>query len=122
VLKAESPAPKEIKTVDKALVAQATTPAQPALSAPPPEDPSGVHVTMEAPFVFSPTGPPPPKIPDPPPLERRQLASLRMVPPPGVAPPPPAPAQAAAPPDKKKAEKRGFFGRLRGFFASIFRG
>ena len=121
VIKTEATPPAEIKTVEKALVAQATSHTAAALTAPPPSDPSGVHVTMEAPFVFNASGPPPPKVPDPPATPRREIASLPAVPQPEVSPPPAAPApQAAA--EKKKAEKRGLFGRLRGFFASVFRG
>lgn len=120
VIKTEAPAPPEAQTVDKALVAQATAPTAAALTAPPPEDPSGVHVTMEAPFIFHASGPPPRKVPEAPPMERRPLASLPLIPQPQVAPPPATAAQAV--PEKKKPEKRGFFGRLRGFFASIFKG
>lgn len=119
VIKTEAPAPRQTQTVETASVTQATTEA--ALTAPPPPDPSSVHVTMEAPFVFNAMGPPPPKIPDAPPMQRRDLASLQPIPQPGALPPATADvAQPAA--GKKKSEKRGFFGRLRGFFASIFHG
>jgi hypothetical protein len=121
VIRTEAPAPPETRTVEKALVSQATTPAEAAMAAPPPPDPSGVHVTMDAPFVFNASGPPPPRIPDPPPMQRRNLATVPVVPQPGVAPPP-AITAAQASPEKKKSEKRGFFGRLRGFFASVFHG
>ena len=118
VIKTEAPAPRDTRTVEKASVTQATE--ETPMTAPPPPDPSGVHVTMEAPFVFNASGPPPPKVPDAPPMQRRDLASLPAFPEPGASPPPPAATQAAA--GKKKSEKRGFFGRLRGFFASIFHG
>lgn len=117
VIKTEAPAPPETQTVEKALVAQATAPPESVTAAPP--DPGRVHVTMEAPFVFSPTGPPPPKIPDAPEMQRRHLASLPAI---AQAQPAPPPDPAAARKEPKKSEKRGFFGRLRGFFASIFRG
>ncbi len=117
VIKTEAPAPPETKTVEKTLVAQAT---ESKMTAPPPPDPSGVHVTMEAPFIFNASGPPPPRIPDPPPMQRRELASLPAIPQPQVSPPPPPAPPATA--EKKKGDKRGFFGRLRGFFASIFKG
>ncbi len=117
VIKTEAPAPRETQTVEKASVTQATTEA--ALTAPPPPDPSSVHVTMDAPFVFNASGPPPPKIPDAPPMQRRDLSRLQAIPQPGALPPATAAEPAAA---KKKSEKRGFFSRLRGFFASVFRG
>ncbi len=119
VIKTEAPAPRETQTVDKALVAQATSEA--ALTAPPPPDLSSVHVTMEAPFVFNASGPPPPKIPDPPAIQPRDLSRLPAIPSPGASPPATAAVTLPAA-SKKKSEKRGFFGRLRGFFASIFHG
>ena len=118
VIKTEAPAPHPTETVEKASVVQATT--EPAVTAPPPNAGS-VHVTMEAPFVFSASGPPPPKVPDAPPMQRRDLARLQPIAPPGALPP--ATADAVPPATgRKKAEKKGFFGRLRGFFASIFHG
>ncbi len=117
VIKTEAPAPRPAETVEKASVVQAT--AEPAVTAPPPPDASGIPITMEAPFVFSASGPPPPKVPDAPPMQRRELASLHPIAPPGASPPATADA-APAPTGKKKPEKKGFFGRVRGFFASIF--
>ncbi len=111
------PAPRPAETVEKASVVQAT--AEPAVTAPPPPDASGIHITMEAPFVFSASGPPPPKVPDAPAMQRRELAGLHPIAPPGALPPATADA-APAPTGKKKPEKKGFFGRVRGFFASIF--
>ena len=117
VIKTAAPAPPETKTVEKALVAQAT---ESAMTVPPPPDASGVRVTMDAPFIFNASGPPPPRVPDPPPMQRREIASLPAVPQPEVSPPPPPPAPPVT--AEKKKEKRGFFGRLRGFFASVFGG
>ena len=114
VIKTEAAPPPETKAVEKALVSQAT---EAALTAPPPSDPTGVHVTMEAPFVFNASGPPPPKVADPPAMQRRELATLPAIPQPQPLPPP-----AAQPVAEKKAGKKGFFGKLRGLFASIFKG
>ena len=119
VIKSAVPAPQETKNVQVAQVTQATNPAEAALTVPPPPDAGGVHITMEAPFVFNASGPPPPRVPDAPAMQRREIASLPVVPQPQVSPPAAPAAQVA---EKKKAEKKGFFGRLRGMFASIFRG
>lgn len=117
VIKTAAPASSDTKMVEKASVTQATT--ESAMTAPPPPDPGNVHVTMEAPFVFNASGPPP-KVPDAPAMQRRNLASMQPIPGPGALPP--ASAAAQTPAEKKKSEKRGFFGRIRGLFASIFRG
>ena len=79
-----------------------------------------LHVQVAAPFVFHANGPPPPPIEDASalPLDSRPL---------------PAPALSAAPPARERkpsgtetasvdsAPRRGFFGKLRGFFAAMFR-
>ncbi len=93
--------------------------ASPALPPPPADE---VHVEVDAPFVFRATDPVPspaprvahlkfpaaapwPLIPQPPPPpELQQVAAVQPLP------------EAQAPPAKKK-----FFGRVRAFFASIFR-
>ena len=80
-----------------------------------------LHVQVEAPFVFRATGPPPAPIEDVRvlPLDRRPVQALVV-----STPLPPASehkllgtetASAEAPP------RRGFFGKLRGFFAAMFR-
>ncbi len=105
---------------------QAATPA--ATSSPqapqqaPTETPSAqdVHVQVEAPFVFRATDPEPPM--------EEMVAQLRLQPAPrwpdfAVSPPSLA-TGAASPPgpaDANSQGKRHFFGRLRAFFASIFR-
>jgi len=83
--------------------------------------PNELHVQVEAPFVFRATGPPPPPVEDVRalPLDSRSL-------------PAPATSSALAPPRDGKASgtemasaepapRRGFFGKLRGFFAAMFR-
>lgn len=81
----------------------------------PASQPNDVHVQVDAPLIFRANEPPPP----PTPLEEAQLLPLRFnfaverpqVP---VLPPPPA-AQA------EKPARHGFFGKIKGFFAAIFR-
>ncbi len=119
VLKAATPVPEEPRKVESAVVAQATTPAPESFTAPPPPEIAGqVHIEVEAPFVFRAAEPAPPA----PTLAKVNLASLAPIPLPQVAPPPPPPptAPAVAQQDKKKTERRGFFGKVRGFFASVF--
>jgi AMIN domain len=85
----------------------------------PPPAPSEVHVQVEAPFVFHATGPPPPPIEGALPLDTRPLPAPAL-----SAPLPPAqggkPAGTAAA-SAAPAPRRGFFRKLRGFFAAIFR-
>jgi hypothetical protein len=122
VIKTEAPAPAEPKKVESAVVAQATSPSETKLTAPPPPaDPGQLHIVVDAPFVFSAADPAP--LP-PPAVVSMDLSSLPMVPQPQVSPPPPPPPlpQQAAKEEKKKPERRGFFGKLRGFLASVFRG
>lgn len=81
------------------------------------EAPNELHVKVEAPFVFRADGPPPAPVEDVRalPLDARPL---------------PAPELAALPPQKPWGKemasadsppRRGFFGKLRGFFAAMFR-
>jgi hypothetical protein len=103
----------------------APQPPQPVDSAPagaPAPAANDVHVEVDAPFVFSAA--------DPEPAPLAQIVQLRFSsavplpinpqPPPPVelqpAPPSPVPPVTAAAPPKKK----GFFGRVRSFFASVF--
>ncbi|MFY9560942.1 MAG: AMIN domain-containing protein [Terriglobales bacterium] len=79
-----------------------------------------LHVQVEAPFVFHATGPPPAPVEDVRalPLDSRSLAapaSSAPLPPPGRGKKPAGTEMPAA------APRRGFFGKLRGFFAAIFR-
>jgi AMIN domain len=79
----------------------------------PASSPNQVHVQVDAPFVYRAT--------DPPPAPLQEVARLRL----SYAPPPepfevrvlpPAPAGQA-----DKAKHAGFFGKIKGFFAAIFR-
>jgi len=81
-----------------------------ALPAP---SPNQVHVQVDAPFVFRAT--------DPPPAPLREVAGLpmsytRRVAPPEVLVLPPPPQQVVV-----KAKHTGFFGKVKSFFAAIFR-
>lgn len=121
VLKTEA-APAEPKKVESATVAQATSPNEAKLTAPPPPvDPGQPHIVVDAPFVFSAIDPPPLPAPA---MVSMDLSKLPAVPlPQALPPPPPTPQpQQAAKEEKKKPERRGFFGKLRGFLASIFHG
>lgn len=123
VLKAAAP-PEPPKKVETATVAQAITPSEAKLTAPPPPIAAGeVHVAVEAPFTFSATDAAP--VPDPPPVIRMNISSLPIPQMPPVLAPPPLPAPAAEPVQQAaqdKPKKRGFFGKLRAFFASAFKG
>jgi AMIN domain len=87
-----------------------------------------LHVQVEAPFVFHATGPPPA------PVEDTRALPLDSRPPaaPALAVPLPPPAKEAAKPEGKEtgsandvsakhAPARGFFRKLGGFFAALFR-
>lgn len=72
-----------------------------------------VHVKVEAPFVFrgdAAAAPPPAPV-----AEAKQLPVADM-----QRPEPPAPTVTPAPPPKKPAERRGFMGKVKGFFSSVF--
>jgi hypothetical protein len=85
-------------------------PQTPALPAPQPND---VHVQVDAPFVF--------RASDPPPAFSGELEQLpvmyvsQMAPLPAVALPPPPKKE-----EKTQTPHRGFFGKIKGFFAAIF--
>lgn len=103
--------PTENAAPDRPAAAPATTPA----------GSNDLHVQVEAPFVFRATGPPPAPVEDVRalPLDTRPLpvTSLTPVPPPASGQKPSGTETAAADP----APRHGFFGKLRGFFAAIFR-
>jgi hypothetical protein len=88
----------------------------------PPSKPDEVHVAVEAPFVYRATDPPPPQ--PAPTAEAQQLpVTLARAQPPfrsavlgPPAPPPPAPQQAEV-----KPQRRGVFGKIKGFFSAIFK-
>ena len=85
--------------------------------------PNELHVQVEAPLVFHATGPPPAPVADARalPLDSRPPAA------PALAVPLPPPANEAAKPagsetaSAKRAPARGFFRKLGGFFAALFR-
>jgi hypothetical protein len=71
-----------------------------------------VHVRVEAPFVFRASD-----VPAAPPAPVAQAAQLPVVD--GQRTPPPAPTVTPIPPAQPK-ERRGFFGKIKGFFSSAF--
>jgi hypothetical protein len=80
-----------------------------------------LHVQVEAPFVFHATGPPPAPVED----VRALPLDTRPVPAPALSAPLP-PAHGRKPTGTETASagsapRHGFFGKLRGFFAAIFR-
>jgi len=82
-----------------------------------------VHVQVSAPFVFHATGPPPAPVEDVRalPLDSRPRSAPELATP---LPPPPDPITNARKTDmaaEKPAPSRGFFHKLGGFFASLFR-
>ena len=77
--------------------------------------PGEVQVQVDAPFVFSAVGPPP---------SVATVASLQLEPVPDLAQPEvvaPETPVTLQPPAKNKPAKKGFFGKVRSFFASIFK-
>jgi hypothetical protein len=85
--------------------------------------PNELHVQVEAPLVFHATGPPPAPVED----GRAPPAASRSTAAPALAAPLPPPANEAAKPagsetaSAKHAPARGFFRKLGGFFAALFR-
>ncbi len=110
-----SPAPQE--------VARNEAPAATAVP-PSPDMPAAneLHVQVTAPFVFHAEGPPPPPTVD---VKALPTASRAQTPPELAAPLPPTTSQPskqdaqAAP--ASRPENRGFFHKIGGFFASLFR-
>jgi hypothetical protein len=88
----------------------------------PPSNPNDVHVTVEAPFVFNASAMPPSvaqQAASLPPMSSARRADLAPV----VLPPPPAEAQPVPPQSSSPSsppQHRGFFGKVRGFFAKLF--
>jgi hypothetical protein len=85
--------------------------------------PNDLHVQVEAPFVFHATGPPPAPVEDvlTLPLDSRPRAVPALatpLPPPASEKPKPSAEETAS---AERAPARGFFRRLGGFFASLFR-
>jgi len=116
VLRAQSSAvsSSDAGTTQVASAAPATSdsPSRDAAAPAPIREANELHVKVEAPFVFRATGPPPAPV-----EEVRALpldARAMPVPVPNALPPEPVRMADAAP-------RRGFFGKLRGFFAAMFR-
>lgn len=98
-------------------------PAEASMTAPPPPlQPNEVHVEVEAPFVFNAVAPPPPATPVQ--IALRSTA-FPVFPLPEVQPPvairTPAPPAPAVQTDSKPQKKKGLFGKVRSFFASLFK-
>jgi hypothetical protein len=85
-------------------------------------DPKAIHLQVEAPLVFRAADLPPAPISEMHglPADSRQLAAPAISDP--LPPmPPQTPQPSAAPPDKTDpAPRRGFFGKVRGFFSAMF--
>ena len=112
--------PAEKSSADTKAAAQSVPPAAAPVATPPEtapvpaSKPGATHVEVDAPFVFhgdDPTPPPPTIVATVRLTDRAPMLSLApfLVPPPQPPPPP------------EKEAKRGFFGKMRGFFASVFR-
>jgi len=85
--------------------------AGPETAALPPSKSNDVHVQVEAPFVFSARNLPPAR---PAPASQVKLLPLRGLPPATYL------QTTALPPPQIKPARRGFFGKIKGFFAAIF--
>jgi hypothetical protein len=82
--------------------------------------PNQLHVQLEVPFVFHPTGPPPAPVED---TKALPIDSRPQAVPASVAPVPPGANQQSAstgPASANRPPQRGFFKKLGGFFAAIF--
>ncbi len=120
-----SPAPVAEKDPAESTPANGLQAAIPAPAAPLDASvaPNELHVQVEAPFVFHASGPPPA------PVEEVRALPLDSRPPatPALAVPLPPPANEAAKPggsettSAKHAPARGFFRKVGGFFAALFR-
>jgi hypothetical protein len=85
----------------------------PEMAALPASKPSDVHVQVEAPFVFRATDPPSPQ-----PAPIREAESLPLV---ASRRAEPLEARPLPPMAASKPQHRGFFGKIGGFFAALFR-
>jgi hypothetical protein len=122
-----NPAPPVAEATPAASAASTSLPATGVPAAAPPLDasvaPNELHVQIEAPFVFHATGPPPAPVEDVRalPLDSRPReapADAAPLPPPANESPKPAGTETAS---SNHAPARGFFKRLGGFFAALFR-
>ena len=111
------------------MVAAAPAASAPATAPPPPPPPSEpvppeVHVQVDAPFIFRATDPAPEPVFA---IARISLAEAPHLPATVLAPPPPKESAAVAkvrvlpPPSQRVRQKKGFFGRVKAFFAAVFR-
>jgi len=126
VIKDAEPArPREASSVPNpdSLAASAAPPASDAQAAAPAgsSTPGELHVQVAAPFVFRATGPPPAPVED----ARALPPDTRGLPAPALSSPLP-PAHGRKPAGIETASgdtgtRRGFFSKLRGFFAAMFR-
>ena len=112
-------------TVTETHAESAPAVAIPATTAPPDASvaPNELHVQISAPFVFHATGPPPAPVEDvralPPDSRLRTAPALAApIPPPGNQAPNPAGTETAS---TNHPPPRGFFRKLGGFFAALFR-
>ncbi len=136
VLRADNNLPevKEAPAANSRVIAQATNPETPkpssapgngstgASDAPDPSaHPSEVHVQIEAPVVYRATDPPPAPVEEAQalPAGARTLATPPLTLP--LAPPQRGPMPAGTKTAAAPQPHRGFFGKLRGFFAAMFR-
>ncbi len=85
----------------------------PEMAALPASKPSDVHVQVDAPFVYRATDPPSPQ-----PAPTREAESLPL-----ASSPHPEPLEAVVlpPVPEAKLQHHGFFGKIKGFFAALFR-
>jgi AMIN domain-containing protein len=122
-----NPAPPVAEATPAASAASTSLPATGVPAAATPLDasvaPNELHVQVEAPFVFHATGPPPAPVEDVRalPLDSRPReapADAAPIPPPANESPKPAGTETAS---SNHAPARGFFKRLGGFFAALFR-
>jgi hypothetical protein len=110
ILLAPAPAPPAAHT------AEVTAP-------PPPLPPGEVHVQVEAPFVFRAAEPAIPERPIVARVRLQHLPSLLLAGPTVTPPPPAAPEVRAAKAEEPAAtprKKKGLFGRIGSFFATVF--
>jgi hypothetical protein len=120
---ASTPQPGNMASGNSSQVAVATPPA--AEAGLPASKPNDVHVEVEAPFVFradqqqAPQVQPPPQQP---PLAPAQSTAQNRVPTTYSKAPETTQSAVQAPAPKPKSEEhKGFFGKIKGFFSSIFR-
>jgi hypothetical protein len=115
--------PGSVESGDASAPPTVSSPAAPALA--PPDKPGHIKVAVETPFVFSAKGSSPPysvarvnfsTLPNVFSLQERVKPSV----PPETAPEVSAKAEEPPAPKKEKKEKKGFMGKVKGFFSGIF--